>query len=93
MTTTEMFNKFDKKMKSINVRYLSHETGKVLDRVALSESVEIRRRNKPIAVIQPAKNETGQIRPNFRARLESIYGQTVLDKTATELLREERGEQ
>ena len=79
-------------MKSVNIRSLSHETGKVLDRVALGESVEIRRRNKPIAVIRPTNIKTGQTRPNFRARLESIYGQTVLDKTATELLQEERGE-
>ena len=79
-------------MKSVNIRSLSHETGKVLDRVALGESVEIRRRNKPIAVIQPTHNKTGQTQPNFRARLESIYEQTVLDKTATELLQAERGD-
>ena len=79
-------------MKSVNIRSLSHQTGKVLDRVALGESVEIRRRNKLIGVIQPTHHETAQARLDFRARLESIYGQTILEKTATELLQEERGD-
>jgi antitoxin (DNA-binding transcriptional repressor) of toxin-antitoxin stability system len=80
-------------MKSVNIRRLKHETGKVLERIALGESVEIRRRNHPIAVLKPVEsNESGDRRPDFRKRLQAIYGDQVLPQTATELLSEERGD-
>ncbi len=81
-------------MKSVNIRTLRHETTDLMDRIALGESVEIRRRNRPVAVLKPVESEnqrSGQ-RPDFRKRLRSIYGDQVLGKTATELLAEERGE-
>lgn len=78
-------------MNSINIRGLKHETGDLLKRVALGETVEIRRRNKPIALIKPYENHIADKRPDFRARLHSAYGDTVMKKTATELLQEERG--
>ena len=80
-------------MKSVNIRSLKHETGALMERVALGESLEIRRRNQPIAVLKPVEsNKSSDQRPDFRKRLQAIYGDRVLPKTATELLSEERGD-
>jgi antitoxin (DNA-binding transcriptional repressor) of toxin-antitoxin stability system len=79
-------------MKFVNIRSLKHETSDLLERVAMGESVEIRRRNQAIAVIKPLDAAQPQKRPDFRGRLQSAYGDTFLDKTATELLNEERGD-
>ena len=80
-------------MKSVNIRGLRHETSALMERVAMGESVEIRRRGKRIAVLKPLEPETpSRTCPDFRKRLQAIYGDRVLPKTATELLAEERGE-
>lgn len=79
-------------MNSVNIRSLKHETGKLLERVSLGESIQIRRRNEAIALIKPINKTIKQARPDFRKRLAAIYGETTLDKTATELLMEERGD-
>ena len=80
-------------MKSVNIRSLKHETGPLMERIALGESFEIRRRNQPIAVLQPlASDKKSGPRPDFRERLRAIYGDKMLPQTATELLSEERGE-
>ena len=80
-------------MKSVNIRGLKHETAALMERVAMGESVEIRRRNKGIAVLKPLESKNkSRPRPDFRNRLRAIYGERVLEKTATELLAEERGE-
>ena len=80
-------------MKSVNIRSLKHETGAIMERIALGESVVIRRRNQPIAVLQPvASNQNSGPKPDFRKRLRAIYGDQVLPQTATELLSDERGE-
>lgn len=80
-------------LKSVNIRSLKHETAALMERIALGESVEIRRRNQRIAVLKPVeKAEKAKHRPDFRARLQAIYGDRGLSKTATELLSEERGD-
>ena len=78
-------------MKSVNIRSLKHETSELLERVALGESVEIRRRNKAIAVIKPLEKKEGYTCPDFRDRIQTIYGGVILEQTATELLDHERG--
>ena len=80
-------------MKSVNIRSLKHETGKVLQRVGLGESIVIRRRNQPVAVLRPLEPERGSTAcPDFRKRLRAAYGDVALSETATELLGEERGD-
>ena len=79
-------------MKSVNIRSLKHETSDLLERVAMGESVEIRRRNQAIAVIKPLDASRSQQRPDFRGRMQSAYGETVLETTATEHLSDERGD-
>ena len=78
-------------MKSVNIRSLKHETSKLLEHIALGESVEIRRRNEPIAVLTPLNKGKTDTRPDFRNRIEVIYRKITLKQTATELLNNERG--
>jgi len=80
-------------MKSINIRSLKHEMTEVFERVALGESLEIRRRDQPLAVLKPIESkEIRPRRPDFRQRLRDVYGDEVLSATGTELLGDERGE-
>lgn len=80
-------------MESVNIRSLKHETSTLMERVALGESVEIRKRNQPIAVLKPVENRKGPSqRPDFKKRLRAIYGDRALADTATDLLAKERGE-
>jgi prevent-host-death family protein len=80
-------------MRTINIRNLKNETTKVLERVALGESLEIRRRNKPLAILKPLEKAKGGIpQPDFRQRLRDVYGDTILPTTATDLLADERGD-
>ena len=79
-------------MKSASIRELKHNTTAVLSWVAGGESVEVRRRAKPVAILSPAKRRARVARPDFGARLRTIYGAQVLPSTATDLISEARGE-
>lgn len=78
-------------MKSTSIRELKHATSAVLAWVEQGEKVEVRRRGETVAVLSPPV-AVSRKRPNFAARLKSIYGKKVLARTATEMLSEERGE-
>jgi len=78
-------------MRTTTIRELKHATTTVLAWVAAGESVEVRRRGKPVAVLTPRR--PGRVaRPDFGARLRAIYGDLVLPTTATDLVSESRGE-
>lgn len=63
-----------------------------MERIAMGESLEIRRHNKPVAVISPIHpSKALRNRPDFRGRLQSIFVDRMLAKTATALLSEDRG--
>ena len=79
-------------MKSTTIRELKHDTSTVLSWVAAGESVEVCRRGEPVAVLSPAKRKARVVRPDFVARLKTIYGKGKLSVTGTELVAEARGE-
>jgi antitoxin (DNA-binding transcriptional repressor) of toxin-antitoxin stability system len=80
-------------MKTASIRALRHDTATVLGWVEAGEKVEIRKRGRPVAIMsRPSARSRSGSRPNFAARLKSIYPAQVLSKTATELLAEERGD-
>ena len=79
-------------VKRTTIRGLKHETTTVLSWVAQGETVEIRRRDEPVALLQPAKRRTAIRRPDFAARLRRVYGSRILGTTATELIAKDRGE-
>lgn len=79
-------------MRTTTIRELKHDTTTVLALVASGESVEVRRRNVPVAVISPIPAEETVKRPDFRGRLKSIYGERILPVSGTELISEQRGD-
>jgi antitoxin (DNA-binding transcriptional repressor) of toxin-antitoxin stability system len=79
-------------MKTTTIRELKHATSTVLSWVAEGETVEVRRRSKPVAMLTPLKRKPSVARPDFPARLRAIYGAVLLPTTATELVAEARGE-
>jgi antitoxin (DNA-binding transcriptional repressor) of toxin-antitoxin stability system len=62
----------------------------VLSWVAEGETVEVRRRNEPVAILSPPRRKKPIRRPDFAARLEAIYGTKVLAATGTEVVSEPR---
>ena len=79
-------------MKTTTIRELKHATTTVLSWVAGGESVEVRRRRRPVAVLSPPTRRTRVVRPDFSARLKALYGTRILPTTGTELVAESRGE-
>ena len=79
-------------MRATSIRQLKHETTTVLGWVAGGESVEVRRRREPVAVLSPPRRKKRIARPDFVARLERIYGNLALAPTATELISDARGD-
>lgn len=77
-------------MKRTTIRELKHETAAVLRRVAAGETIEVCRRNEPVALLSPVGRQSKIARPDFAARLRQIYGAALLPTTATELLSESR---
>lgn len=79
-------------MKKTTIRELKHETSKVLLWVAQGETVEVLRRNVPVAVLSPAASRAQGKRPDFAARLREVYGEEILPTTGTDLVSSSRGE-
>jgi antitoxin (DNA-binding transcriptional repressor) of toxin-antitoxin stability system len=79
-------------MKTTTIRELKHDTSTVLGWVAAGETVEVRRRNQPVAILSPPKRASRIAKPDFVARLRSVYGSAVLPVTATEIISESRGD-
>lgn len=79
-------------MKRTTIRELKHDTSTVLSWVAEGETVEIRRRDEPVALLSPPKSPASIAKPDFAARLRQIYGSEVLRTTATELIHDSRGD-
>ena len=78
-------------MKRTTIRELKHATTAVLERVAAGETVEVCRRNEPVAILSPPRRTKAVPRPDFAARLRAIYGATVLPTTGADLVSEARG--
>jgi antitoxin (DNA-binding transcriptional repressor) of toxin-antitoxin stability system len=78
-------------MRTTTIRELKHATSTVLGWVAAGETVEVRRRSQPVAVLSPPKRAGRTARPDFVARLQTVYGSTVLPVTGTAIISESRG--
>ena len=79
-------------MKTTTIRELRHDTTTVLSWVAGGESVEVRRRGEPVAILSPRQRKARIARPDFVGRMRAIYGDKVLPTTATDLVADARGE-
>lgn len=79
-------------MRITTIRELKHDTTTVLSWVAEGQTVEVRRRNQPVALLSPPERRAAVKRPDFAARLRSIYGRKCLKTTATSLISDARGD-
>jgi antitoxin (DNA-binding transcriptional repressor) of toxin-antitoxin stability system len=79
-------------VRTTTIRELKHDTTTVLSWVADGETVEVRRRAEPVAVLSPPFRPARIRRPDFAARLKTVYGKQQLATAATDLIGESRGE-
>jgi antitoxin (DNA-binding transcriptional repressor) of toxin-antitoxin stability system len=79
-------------MKVTTIRELKHDTTTVLSWVAAGETVEIRRRNEPVALLSPPTRSARGRLPDFKARLKAIYGTKKARTTGTALISQARGD-
>ena len=79
-------------MRITTIRELKHDTTTVLSWVAAGETVEVRRRNEPVALLSPPARQSRAKRPDFGARLKAIYGRKSLRTTGTDLVSAARGD-
>jgi antitoxin (DNA-binding transcriptional repressor) of toxin-antitoxin stability system len=79
-------------MRITTIRELKHDTTTVLSWVAEGHTVEVRRRNQPVAILSPPQRGQHVSRPDFAARLRAIYGEKRLSATGTAVVSEGRGE-
>jgi antitoxin (DNA-binding transcriptional repressor) of toxin-antitoxin stability system len=79
-------------MKIATVRDLRNNFAKLETWLAAGERVEIRRRGKPVAVLGPSSEQatSGQRvkRPDYRARLQAIWGDRVFSAAEVKQMRE-----
>ncbi len=87
-----MYHGIVTRVKTTTIRELRHDTTTVLGWVAGGHSVEVQRRGVPVAVLCPQKRKRRIVKPDFLARIRTIYGSQVLSTTATDLVSESRGE-
>jgi antitoxin (DNA-binding transcriptional repressor) of toxin-antitoxin stability system len=78
-------------MKTVDVRNLQHHLGQYLDIVERGETLEIRRRKKVIARIEPAGQDAPVRWPDVRERVELLYPDGPVVPTASDVLYEDRG--
>ena len=60
--------------------------------MADGETVEVRHRNEPVALLSPPRRRSPVRRSDFGARLKAIYGKKTLATTGTELISTLRGD-
>lgn len=77
-------------MKRASVRDLRYHFPEVERLLQQGESIEITKRKQVIARLSPARTVASRRRPDFLARLRSIYGDRVLKVSSADLLARER---
>lgn len=80
------------RVRRTTIRELKHDTTTVLSWVERGETVEVRRRDEPVAVLSPVRRRGRPQRPDFLARLKAIYGPTRLEFPGTDVVSEARGD-
>jgi antitoxin (DNA-binding transcriptional repressor) of toxin-antitoxin stability system len=76
-------------MKKASVRDLRYHFAEVERLLQQGEKIEITKRRQVIARLLPARRIVGR-RPDFLARLRSIYGDKMLDVSGAQLIAQER---
>ena len=90
LTSAQMWTWFVH-MKTATVRDLRNNFGKLETWLAAGERIEIRRRGKPVATLEPAAAEAAEERvelPDFEARRKAIWGDRVFSAEEVRRMRE-----
>jgi len=77
-------------MKTATIRDLRYKFSKVEELMRDGEEIEITKHRRVIARLVPAKAPAPPKRPDFLARLRTIYGGKILKVSGAELLAKER---
>jgi prevent-host-death family protein len=77
---------------SVSVRELQQNLKRVMTRVERGETVEVTRRNRPIARLSPARtSEPKSDWPDLDARTRSVFGDSVVSPSGSQVISDERG--
>jgi antitoxin (DNA-binding transcriptional repressor) of toxin-antitoxin stability system len=76
-------------MKKASVRDLRYRFSEVERLLEHGQKIEITKRKQVIAHLLPARSTVGR-RPDFLARLRSIYGNKILEVSGGQLMAQER---
>ena len=80
-------------MKSFNVRHVQHQLTAVLAAVEAGETIEVRRRGRPVARIVPAPSAAVPSDwSHAEQRLQEVYPSSVGGITAAQTIADGRGE-
>ncbi len=80
-------------MKTVNVRTLQHHLGRYLQEVEAGEVLEVRKRNKVIARIVPEPDHNAVMPwPSIEERLEQVFPDGPVTKSASAQLYDDRGD-
>jgi prevent-host-death family protein len=77
---------------SITVRELQKHLKRVLTRVARGQTLQVTRRQRPVAILAPPKPSAAEPWPDLDARAQSVLGDRVVSPSPSESLAGERGE-
>jgi len=80
-------------MKStVTVRELQKDLKRVLARVERGQTLQVTRRQRPVAILAPPTADVAQPWPDLDKRARSVLGDRVVSPAPSELVATERGE-
>ena len=81
------------KSSSVSVRELQQNLKRVMTRVERGETVEVTRRNRPVARLSPARSSApASDWPDLHARTRSVFGNRLVSPGGSQVLSDERGD-
>lgn len=79
-------------MRTMSVRDVQHRFKDVLAWVEKGESIEVTRRGKVVATVNPPTRRASPVLPDFMARLKKDFPNGVKGKPLSEIIDEGRGD-
>jgi prevent-host-death family protein len=81
------------KSSSVSVRELQQNLKRVMTRVERGETVEVTRRNRPVARLSPARPSAAESDwPDLDARTRSVFGNRLVSPSGSQVVSDERGD-
>lgn len=77
---------------SITVRELQKDLKRVLSRVERGQTLQVTRRQRPVAILAPPRAAVVEPWPDLDERARSVLGDRVISPAPSELVGGERGE-